>query len=64
MNPGTGWSSLQLLSTMILVLFHWPQSKSLSLIYRDTGSLLCCFWALLLPLAVGVGICLVLGGLF
>ena len=49
---------------MILVLFHWPQSKSLSLIYRDTGSLLCCFWVLLLPLAVGVGICLVLGGLF
>ena len=64
MNPGTGWSSLRLLCTMILVLFHWPQSKSLSLIYRDTGSLLCCFWALLLPLAVGVGICLVLGGLF
>ena len=63
-SPGAGWSSLQILCTMILVLFHWPKDKSLALIYRDTGSLLCCLLAVLLPLAVGTGICLMLGGLF
>ena len=49
---------------MVFTVFHWPCATTLMTIYRETGSKIKTAAAVLLPTAVGMMLCLLLGGIF
>lgn len=59
-----GWTWQTAVCVMVFSLFHWPCATTLMTIHRETGSAAKTAAAFLLPTAVGVGLCLVLNGVF
>lgn len=60
-----GWAQMgteMALCAMVLTVFHWPCSTTLLTIYRETKSVKTTAAAVLLPTAVGVGLCSVVHG--
>ncbi len=57
-----GWDIWNCLGFLCLFLFHIPCATTLLTVRRETGSLRWTLLAAALPLAVGVGLCLVLSG--
>ena len=55
-----GWTWLTACCTMLFSLFHWPCSTTCLTIYKETGSLKWTALAVLLPTALGLGLCLCL----
>lgn len=66
MIPGAGgelaWPMA--VCAMVLTVFHWPCSTTVLTIHRETKSLRKTVLAVLLPTAVGFGLCLILHGIF
>lgn len=60
---GAGWSLWTCLGFLCLFLFHIPCATALLTVYRETGRLRWTLLAALLPLGVGVLLCLGLSGL-
>lgn len=54
------WTTEMLLCTMVFTIFHWPCGTTIFTVWKETGSHKKTAAAVLLPTAVGVGICLVL----
>ena len=61
-NLNLGWETA--VCAMIFTVFHWPCATTLLTIYRETGSVKKTAAAFLLPTAVGMGLCMVLHGVF
>ena len=55
-----GWTWLTAACTMLFSLFHWPCSTTCLTVYKETGSLKWTGAAVLLPTALGLGLCLAL----
>lgn len=62
LDAGWGWQTA--VCTMVFTLFHWPCATTLLTVHKETGSITKTAAAFLLPTAVGVGLCLILNGLF
>lgn len=58
-----GWTRLTAVCMMIFCLFHWPCSTTVLTIKKETGSLKWTAVSLLLPTAIGAGLCMLLTGL-
>ena len=59
-----GWTPLTAVCTMILCVFHYPCSTSCITIYKETKSKLITFLSVLIPLVIGVVLCIVTNLLF
>lgn len=57
-----GWTWLTAVCTMLFSLFHWPCSTTCLTIYRETGSVKWTALAVLLPTALGLGLCFAVAG--
>lgn len=57
-----GWTWLTAVCTMLFSLFHWPCSTTCLTIYRETGSVKWTALAVVLPTALGLGLCFVMAG--
>ena len=55
-----GWTWLTACCTMLFSLFHWPCSTTCLTVYKETGSVKWTALAVLLPTALGLGLCLCL----
>lgn len=55
-----GWTWLTACCTMLFSLFHWPCSTTCLTVYKETGSVKWTALAILLPTALGLGLCLCL----
>ena len=55
-----GWTWLTAVCTMLFSLFHWPCSTTCLTIYKETGSVKWTVLSVLLPTALGLGLCLCL----
>ena len=53
-----GWTALTALNTMLLCLFHSPCSTTLLTVYQETRSKKWTLIACLLPVLIGIGLCL------
>ncbi len=53
-----GWTWLTAVCTMLFSLFHWPCSTTCLTIYKETGSAKWTALAVVLPTALGLGLCL------
>lgn len=54
------WSLVTTICTMVFTVFHWPCATTILTVYKETGSGKKTAAAVLLPTAVGIGICAVL----
>lgn len=54
-----GWTWKTAVSTMLFSLFHWPCATTCLTIQKETGSLKWTLVSILLPTALGVGICMI-----
>ena len=59
-----GWTWQTAVCVMVFTLFHWPCATTLMTVHKETGSIAKTAAAFLLPTAVGVGLCLLLNGVF
>ena len=57
-----GWTWLTAVCAMLFSLFHWPCSTTCLTIYRETDSLKWTALAVLLPTALGLGLCFITAG--
>lgn len=57
-----GWTWLTAVCAMLFSLFHWPCSTTCLTIYRETGSAKWTALAVLLPTALGLGLCFAVAG--
>ena len=55
---GQGWTRITVLCMMIFCLFHWPCSTTVLTIRKETGSWKWAAVSILLPTAVGIGLCI------
>ena len=53
-----GWTALTALNTMLLCLFHFPCSTTLLTVYQETKSKKWTLAALLLPMGIGIMLCM------
>lgn len=53
-----GWTWLTAVCTMLFSLFHWPCSTTCLTIYKETGSVKWTALSVLIPTALGLGLCL------
>ncbi len=53
-----GWTWLTAVCTMLFSLFHWPCSTTCLTIYKETGSVKWTAASVLIPTALGLGLCL------
>ena len=54
-----GWTLLTAINVMIFSLFHWPCATTVQTIKKETGSTLWTAFAVILPTAIGVLLCLI-----
>ncbi len=54
-----GWTWLTAVCTMLFSLFHWPCSTTCLTIYKETGSVKWTALSVVLPTALGLGLCLI-----
>lgn len=54
-----GWTMLTAVNTMILCLFHFPCSTTLFAIKRETNSFLYTVLSIVIPLVIGIALCIV-----
>ncbi|MEY8338704.1 ferrous iron transporter B [Lachnospiraceae bacterium 62-35] len=52
-----GWTSVTILCTLILCLFHWPCLTTILTTKKETGSLKWTTVSILLPTIIGIGLC-------
>ena len=57
-----GWTWLTAVCTMLFSLFHWPCSTTCLTIFKETGSVKWTALAVVLPTALGLGLCLLATG--
>ncbi len=55
-----GWTWVTAACTMLFSLFHWPCATTCLTLYKETGSLKWTGLAMVLPTALGLGLCFVL----
>lgn len=55
-----GWTRMTAICTMIFCLFHWPCSTTVLSIKKETGSLKWTMVSILLPTAIGMGLCILI----
>ena len=53
-----GWTTLTAVNVMLFSLLHWPCSTTCLTIYKETGSVKWTALAVVLPTALGLGLCL------
>ena len=53
-----GWTWLTAVCTMLFSLFHWPCSTTCLTIYKETGSVKWTALSVVIPTALGLGLCL------
>jgi ferrous iron transport protein B len=53
-----GWTWLTAVCAMLFSLFHWPCSTTCLTVYKETGSVKWTALAVVLPTALGLGLCL------
>lgn len=58
-----GWTRLTAVCMMIFCLFHWPCSTTVLTIKKETGSLKWTAVSILLPAAIGAGLCILITNL-
>ena len=57
-----GWTWLTAVCAMLFSLFHWPCSTTCLTVYKETGSVKWTALAVVLPTALGLGLCLAVAG--
>ena len=53
-----GWTWMTAVSMLLFSLFHWPCSTTCLTVYKETGSVKWTALAVVLPTALGLGLCL------
>ena len=59
-----GWTALTLINVMILCLFHSPCTTTILTIYKESRSLRWTILAILIPVSIGVFLCLLTHGIW
>ena len=59
-----GWTIKTAICTLIFILFHFPCSTTLLTIKKETGSVKWTILSFIIPLVVGVVLCLIVNGVF